>query len=419
VPTQLIGSISGIAARTGVARHISSLAKDNLIARVKNARYDGYRLTYGGLDYLALHAHVRGEVVFSVGNQIGVGKEADIFVVAAPPARDDMAGSVVASVADAGRGNKLVLKIHRLGRISFRTVKTNRDYLRNRSSGSWMYMSRLAAQKEYAFLRALFDAGYPVPQPVAWNRHTVLMDLIDAPPLRQISSIPDPAVLYGRLIELILDLAKLGLIHGDFNEFNILIQETPSSDSPDAPITLTPIVIDFPQSLSIDHENAEAYFDRDVGCIKRFFERRFGFSSDEPGPFFKDAIKDVGKRRVDVEVEATGFSRKMARELLKYMEEIGAGRDADNEEINTDAQIEIEDCLDNEDVLDSNDPEPFSSASIPSLDPAMAAVTLDDVRDHENSRPKTKLDDLVSIAGTSRSRRPPPNPAKVAKGWAI
>jgi RIO kinase 2 len=371
---------------------------------------------------------VRAEVVFSVGNQIGVGKEADIFVVAAPPARDDTAGSVVASVVDAGRGNKLVLKIHRLGRISFRSVKTNRDYLRNRSSGSWMYMSRLAAQKEFSFLRALYDAGYPVPAPVAWNRHTVLMELIDAPALRQISSIPDPATLYGRLIDLILDLAKLGLIHGDFNEFNILIQEVPSSDAPNAPITLTPIIIDFPQSLSIDHANAESYFDRDVKCIKRFFERRFGFSSDEPGPFFKDAIKEIGKRRLDVEVEATGFSRKMARELQKYMEEVGAGRDAENEE-DLDDQIELDDGLEhdhhNEEIPETttndatNAQEPLTPISIPLLDPAMAAVTLDDVRNHENSKPKGRLDDLASVAGTSRSRRPTPNPAKVAKGWAI
>ena len=47
VPTALIGQISGL--RGGVARSISTLAKVGLIARLKNAKYDGYRLTYGGL----------------------------------------------------------------------------------------------------------------------------------------------------------------------------------------------------------------------------------------------------------------------------------------------------------------------------------------------------------------------------------
>jgi RIO kinase 2 len=36
---------------------------------------DGYRLTYGGYDYLALKTFSKRGSVFSVGNQIGVGKE--------------------------------------------------------------------------------------------------------------------------------------------------------------------------------------------------------------------------------------------------------------------------------------------------------------------------------------------------------
>lgn len=41
----------------------------------------------------------------------------------------------------------------RLGRISFRAIKEKRDYLGKRKSGSWMFMSRLAAQKEFAFMK--------------------------------------------------------------------------------------------------------------------------------------------------------------------------------------------------------------------------------------------------------------------------
>jgi RIO kinase 2 len=237
------------------------------------------------------------------------------------------------------KGTQRVLKIHRLGRISFRTVKANRDYLRNRSSGSWMYLSRLAALKEYAFMKALFEHGFPVPTPLAQSRHTIVMSLINAFPLRQISKVPDPSSLYADLISLILKLAKYGLIHGDFNEFNILILENqiqPDSKRQDADsscpsdATLTPILIDFPQMLSIDHPDAEMYFNRDVNCIKRFFERRFQFTSSESGPFLSNARKQVGKngsKRLDVEVEASGFSRKMAKELETYMKEVGVDGD--------------------------------------------------------------------------------------------
>jgi hypothetical protein len=36
---------------------------------------DGYRLTYGGYDYLAMRALSKRDSMYSVGNQIGVGKE--------------------------------------------------------------------------------------------------------------------------------------------------------------------------------------------------------------------------------------------------------------------------------------------------------------------------------------------------------
>ncbi|PQE13672.1 serine threonine- kinase RIO2 protein [Rutstroemia sp. NJR-2017a BVV2] len=338
VPTPLIAQLSGL--RGGVHRCISALAKVNLIARLKNAKYDGYRLTYGGLDYLALNTYRKRKDVYSVGNQIGVGKESDIFVVA-----DE-------------KGVQRVLKIHRLGRISFRTVKANRDYLRHRSSASWMHMSRLAALKEYTFMQALRENGFPVPEPLAQSRHTIVMSLIDAFPMRQISSVPDPASLYAELISMILRLAQCGLIHGDFNEFNILIKEETNPDAPESPITLTPILIDFPQMVSIDHANAEYYFDRDVNCIKRFFERRFHFTSNEKGPFLADARKLLGKDgmpRLDVSVEASGFSRKMAKELENYMKAVGVDGDGEPGAERGDEEDEDEDEDEDEEEGDEDE----------------------------------------------------------------
>ncbi|KAI1874756.1 uncharacterized protein JN550_002185 [Neoarthrinium moseri] len=322
VPTTIIERLSRLRGGvSGVHRSISALAKTGLIGRIKEAKYDGYRLTYGGMDYLALHTYAAQDAVYSVGNRIGVGKESDIMVVA------DNAGV------------QRVLKIHRLGRISFRTVRANRDYLRKSrqgQGGTWMYLSRLAAMKEYAFMKALRDEGFVVPEPIAQNRHTILMALVDAFPLRQISEVGDPAALYAELIGIILRLAKHGLIHGDFNEFNILLKEerTPANEAEDGPdaeeqIRVTPVLIDFPQMVSTEHPNAEFYFDRDVACIKRFFERRFHFVSTAPGPFFKDAKKTVGAngaRRLDAAVEASGFTKKMLKDLEAAIREQQAQR---------------------------------------------------------------------------------------------
>ncbi|KAF2162530.1 hypothetical protein M409DRAFT_27153 [Zasmidium cellare ATCC 36951] len=313
VPTPLIQQIAGLRGGSAVHKCISSLAKVGLIAKVKNARYDGYRLTYGGLDYLALNAHRKSNVVFSLGNQIGVGKESDIYITASPD------------------GRQQVLKLHRLGRISFRTVKANRDYLRKRSTGSWMYLSRLAAQKEHAFMRVLYREGFSVPEPLAWSRHTVVMEFIDSFPLRMIDSIPDPGKLYAELMDMIVQLAHRGLIHGDFNEFNILIKEETAGDK----VTLKPVLIDFPQTVSTNHANAQYYFDRDVACIKRYFERRFKYVSDEPGPLFADALKGADlERRLDVEVEASGFSKKMGKDLERFIEATGGDQTEANAQSN-------------------------------------------------------------------------------------
>lgn len=342
VPTAMIDKIARLrGGSSGVHKSISNLAKTGLIGRVKEAKYDGYRLTYGGLDYLALHTYSSKKQIYSVGSRVGVGKESDIMMVA-----DD-------------KGQQKILKIHRLGRISFRTVKTNRDYLKKRQGGSWMYLSRLSAMKEFAFMQALREEGFPVPEPIAQSRHTILMSFIDdSYPLRQISAVPDPAGLYAELIAMILRLAKHGLIHGDFNEFNILIKEERADDddgqedSAEAPITLTPILIDFPQMISMDHQNAEMYFDRDVNCLKRFFERRFHFTGTEPGPFYKDARKTVGQdgaRKIDVAVEASGFTKKMSKDLEAAIREQTDSKDEGGNDFSED-----EDGLDSEDEADTS-----------------------------------------------------------------
>jgi RIO kinase 2 len=48
-------------------------------------------------------------------------------------------------------------------------------------------------------------------------------------------------------MDIIVRLAQAGLIHGDYNEFNILVDRENGK----------PVVIDFPQMVSTSHANAE------------------------------------------------------------------------------------------------------------------------------------------------------------------
>ena len=51
---------------------------------------------------------------------------------------------------------------------------------------SWLYLSRLAALKEYAFMKALHEHGFPVPEAIDHSRHAVLMTMAPGVPLAQV-----------------------------------------------------------------------------------------------------------------------------------------------------------------------------------------------------------------------------------------
>jgi RIO kinase 2 len=94
VPITLVSNISKL--KTGIPTSVLvELLRYKLISRETNMKYEGFRLTYGGYDYLALNTLYKRGIVHSVGNQIGVGKESDIYIVANE------------------EGTQYVLKIHR------------------------------------------------------------------------------------------------------------------------------------------------------------------------------------------------------------------------------------------------------------------------------------------------------------------
>lgn len=161
---------------------------------------------------------------------------------------------------------------HRLGRVSFRSIKQKRDYLRHRKTSSWLYMSRLAALKEFAFMKVFTALGN------WWQSLGVVWTRISSSPANWLQSalcgddscgrlltvsvgtigvliisanvreLKHPDKVYDDLMNLVVRLAEHGLIHCDFNEFNLMINDKEE-------ITL----IDFPQMVSTSHPNAEEY----------------------------------------------------------------------------------------------------------------------------------------------------------------
>ncbi|MCL7048440.1 hypothetical protein MKW94_002966 [Papaver nudicaule] len=337
VPVELIGRIACLK-HGGTYKVLKNLLKHKLVHH-DSSKYDGFRLTYLGYDFLAIKTLVNRGVFASIGRQIGVGKESDIYEVATED------------------GTILAMKLHRLGRVSFRAVKAKRDYLQHRSSYNWLYLSRLAALKEFAFMKALEENGFPVPNAVDCNRHCVIMGLVQGYSLVQVKEIQNPDIVFETIIGLVVRLAEVGLIHCDFNEFNIMIDD-------DEKVTM----IDFPQMVSVNHRNAEMYFDRDVECIYKFFRRRFNLDEDEnERPTFASMIKPVDS--LDKQLAASGFTKKDNEAIEKFIE------GEMNEEINSDD----EECLPN----DEND------ANVSNLD----SLKLEDEDDNEDTPSEAGTED--------------------------
>lgn len=296
-----------------------------------NKKADGFRLTTSGYDFLALRAFAKRDTLTSLGNQIGVGKESDIYIAANE------------------EGEQLALKLHRLGRNSFRAIRNKRDYHQSRRHTSWLFLAHLAAVKEFAYMQVLYEHKFPVPRPVDVNRNCIVMELLEATTLCNVTELDRPDKVYHSLMEIIVRLGNYGLVHCDFNEFNLMISDT-------GKITM----IDFPQMISTEHENAEWYFDRDVACIRVFIERRFGYAS-ERYPKFKDVVRE---KSLDEEVSASGCTKDVQDELSAFMRAEktladekkaaaagdGGGADADGGDASEDEPDSSDDDEDEEDI---------------------------------------------------------------------
>lgn len=210
--------------------------------------------------------------------QFGQGKEADVYT--AYDSNDSL----------------IVLKFHRIGRTSFRKAKDTRHYLSQKNTSSWLYLSRLSAQTEYQNMLAL--KGFPIPIPIDQNRHCTVMSFVPGVILNNIAEMGHPDKVFDEIIDLAISLLKVGIVHADFSEFNIMIDENEN-------VTL----IDFPQCIPYTFQEAEENFNRDLDELRRFFKLKFKYEVEDIPKFsdFLDQIEpiDLIKRKKKNKVEKT------------------------------------------------------------------------------------------------------------------
>ncbi len=219
--------------------------KFELIKRKKGS-YVGYYLTSMGYDCLALHALVESNVLAHFGKSIGVGKESDVFDALTPDER------------------RVAVKIHRLGRLSFRQIKRTRSYSHEKKHISWLYQSRLSATREYEALKTLYPAGIAVPEPIAHNRHVIVMEIFEGNLLHDFITLDDPKQVLEKIIDTVRQAYEIGIIHCDLSEYNILLMDSNEI-----------LLIDWPQWCESSHPNADFLLKRDVQNVLNFFRRKF------------------------------------------------------------------------------------------------------------------------------------------------
>jgi RIO kinase 2 len=229
---------------------INRLSRLGLIYQMRRA-YTGYTLNYAGYDCLAINGLVKANVLEAFGKPLGVGKEADVYDALNP------------------NGERIAVKFHRLGRISFRQIIRRRSYSTQRSA-SWLYQSRLAAEKEYQALQVLFPHRIAVPEPISQNRHVVAMGMIEGAELAEYKEIPRPEKILGEILRNTRKAyLKAGIIHADLSEYNIILK-------PNRHI----LIIDWPQYVTKEHPNAEELLTRDIQNILQFFKRKHKLNTD-------------------------------------------------------------------------------------------------------------------------------------------
>ena len=232
---------------------LKKLVRNKLVVRTTQP-YEGFQIYFEGYDALALNAFVKRKSISAIGDEIGVGKESVIYEAILPP---ELA---------IGEPVPVVIKFHREGRTSFKQIKRVRDHLGDREHFSWIYASRLAAQREYEIMATLYPK-VSMPKPFDHNRHAIVMELAKGSLLSK-TKLLDPEWYLDEILKQVKITYSLGVIHADLSEYNVFVSEEGVQ------------LIDWPQYVTPEHPHADEILERDVSNILTHFYRKYGIKRE-------------------------------------------------------------------------------------------------------------------------------------------
>lgn len=231
---------------------LKKVHKLDLIIRDASKHEIAYTLNSKAYDLLALHTLVEKNIISQLGPLIGKGKESDVY-----------------SCMDDDK-NIYAAKFYRMGRTSFKKIKQLRDIVGERGHLSWLYVNRLAAKREFEALEKIYVLKLNTPKPIGYNRHVIVMSYLRGKELVYYKSIRNPQKIFNRIIKQMKKIfQKVGMIHGDLGEFNIVLDEKGNI-----------LIIDWLQWVSRSHPNSFSLLERDIVNICNYFRKKYNIESN-------------------------------------------------------------------------------------------------------------------------------------------
>lgn len=227
-----------------VEHHLERLVKSGLIGKSNI----GFTLLVTGLDIYVLKILSNRNTITSIGPQIGIGKEAEIYLAHDSQEKDK------------------ILKMFRLGRSSFKQIKRKRDI--STSTSSWLLLNIQTAKREYDILNYLRQSSTSFPTPLYRSFHCIVMEPFYGTRLADAESLDDPQSVLEKIISNVKIAYHNGYINGDLNEYNIMVNND------------NIFILDWPQAIKVDTINANVVLLRDVKNILKFFSKKYKIETD-------------------------------------------------------------------------------------------------------------------------------------------
>ncbi len=269
VPLEEIARFSRVDVETASFR-LGKLDDWKLVVRRSDMGYIGYQLTMHGYDALAIRALSKKGVIEAISTaQIGVGKDADVYVGVTPT------------------GEEVAVKFNRIGgRTASRKAGYHGHVFQDKRHTSWLYVSRLIAKREHEALTLLIPIAR-VPRPIAWNRHVVVMEFIKGKELAELReedlTREEAREALDKVLGEYLKIVRFGIVHSDLSQFNVVLTN-------DGEV----LIIDWAQYVTTDKPESYELLRRDLTVLLNAFRRKWRVEREfeEVWPAFEEAWRE-------------------------------------------------------------------------------------------------------------------------------